>query len=356
MLRRALSRLTVSGFLILGFSASLPASAQSTSAVSPPPSAAASPLDATQPAAAPAPGGCDRICLTGILEQYLGALARHKPTTAPIASNVKFTENTVQIPLGEGLWLGVTEAPTTFRVSAIDTTAGQIGFYGLLKAWGAPTLVVIRLKVVNTKITEIEHLIARPLRPAALPNLITPRPGLIEDVAPRDRNSREALTHIATSYFDAIEQDNGTLTPFADECERHENGLQTTTNKVAPPLPPGAGPGSLAEAVGKISMLGCKAGIDSGVLSYITRVEPRRVLIVDEQKGLVFAFPMFVHRGDKQYIEIKGVPGVDRLPTSGLAASNLMAGEIFKIRNLKIYEIEALGVLLPYMSRTGWEE
>ena len=359
-MRRALA---VFGLLAIVFSASHPASAQSASTSPPasprpesPPASATSGLIESAPSGAAAiPGGCDRICLTGILEQYLGALARHQPTGAPLASNLKFTENTVKIPVGEGLWLGVTEAATTFRLSAIDASTGQIGFYGLLKAWGTPALVTIRLKVENSKITEAEHIVVRQLRPAAMPNLITPRAGLIEDVAPRERNSREAMTHIALSYFDAIEQDKGGLAPFADECERHENGLQTTTNKAPPPLPPGSGPGSLAEAVGKISMLGCKAGIDSGVLSYITRVEPRRILVVDEQKGLVFAFPMFVHRGDKQYIEIKGVPGVDRLPTSGLGASNLMAGEIFKIRNLKIYEIEAMGLLLPYMSGTGWE-
>jgi hypothetical protein len=241
-------------------------------------------------------------------------------------------------------------------MSAIDPASGQAGFYGLMKAWGTPALVAIRLKVVGGKIVEAEHIIARPLRAAAMTNLVTPRPGLIEDVAPRERNSREAMTHIALSYFDAVEKDKGELAPFADECERHENGVQTTTNKTQPALPTGAVPGSLAEALGKISMLGCKANIDSGVLSYITRVEPRRPLIVDEQKGLVFAFPMFVHRGDKPFIEIQGVPGVDRIPASGLGASNVMAGELFKIRNGKIYEIEGVGVALPYMSRTGWDE
>ena len=340
MLRRAIAVLSLG---LVCISASTLASAQTTA----PPSVTDS---------LGAPGTCDRTCLTGILELYLGALARHQPSGAPLAPNAKFTENTVKIPVGEGLWLGVTEPPTTFRVSVIDPTAGQVGFFGLLKAWGTPVLVAIRLKIQGDKIIEAEHIVARQIRPAAVTNLITPRAGLIEDVAPRERNSREAMNHIVLSYFDAVEQDKGALAPFADECERHENGIQTTTNKAPPALPPGSGPGSLADAVGKISMLGCKAGIDSGVLSYITRVEPRRPLIVDEQKGLVFAFPMFIHRGDKSSIEIKGVQGVDRIPISGLGASNLMAGEIFKIRNLKIYEIEAVGVLLPYMSRTGWED
>lgn len=326
------------------------ATAQTTPVAPAPVAAPATPV-ASAPAAS---GACDRICLSGILEQYLGALARHQPSAAPLADNIKFTENTVKIPVGEGLWLGVTEPVTTFRVSAVDPTSGQVGFYGLLKAWGTPALVAIRIKVQSGKITEAEHLVARPLRPAALANLVTPRPGLIEDVPPKERNSREAMAHIANSYFDAIEQDKGELAPFDDSCERHENGLQTTTNKTPPVLPAGAAPGSLAEALGKITMLGCKAGIDSQVLSYITRIQPRRPLVVDEQKGLVFAFPMFVHRGDVPHIDIQGVPGVDRIPSSGLGASNLMAGEIFKIRNSRIYEIEGVGIALPYLSGTGW--
>jgi hypothetical protein len=91
------------------------------------------------------------------------------------------------------------------------------------------------------------------------------------------------------------------------------------------------------------------------VLSYITRVDPRRPLIVDEQKGLVFAFPMFIHRGDVPYIDIKGVEGVDRIPASSLGASNLLAGEIFKIRKSQLFEIEGVGVPLPYLSATGWD-
>jgi hypothetical protein len=336
-----------------------PAIAQSTAQTSPvlPEPAAVpgeiAPAESPMPAA---PGGCDRICLTGILEQYIAALARHQPSTAPLAPDMKFTENTVKIPVGEGLWLGVNEPPTTFRLAAIDPTSGQIGFYGLFKAWGAPALAAIRLKVQNGKITEAEHIVARPLRRAAMVNLITPRAGLLDDVPPKERNSREAMVRVANLYFDAIEQDRGDIAPFADECQRHENGLQTTTNKPPTSMPPNAMPGSLGEAVLKIGMLGCKAGIDSGVLSYITRIQPRRPLVVDEQKGLVFAFPMFVHKGDVQSLEIKGVPGVDRIPSSGLGASNLMAGEIFKIRNSRIYEIEAVGVLLPYLTPSGWNE
>ena len=55
-------------------------------------------------------------------------------------------------------------------------------------------------------------------------NLQKPRPGLVEDVAPADRTPRDQMVDIGLSYYDALVGDDGTLAPFAEECERHENG------------------------------------------------------------------------------------------------------------------------------------
>jgi hypothetical protein len=51
--------------------------------------------------------------------------------------------------------------------------------------------------------------------------------------------------------------------------------------------------------------------------------------LVDEQKGLVYSFPMFQHRGAVHEIKIKGVPGVDVLHMNG-GTSNVQMAEIFK--------------------------
>lgn len=80
-----------------------------------------------------------------------------------------------------------------------------------------------------------------------------------------------------------------------------------------------------------LGTLTCTTQLSSGIMSFITRLWPRRLAIVDEQKGLVFAFPMFQHRGAVHDIQIKGVPGVDVVHMNG-GTSNLQAGEIFKIR------------------------
>ena len=75
----------------------------------------------------------------------------------------------------------------------------------------------------------------------------------------------------ALSYYTAIVASNGKAAPFADDCVRRENGMQTTGN------PPPAKPGGLPATMGA---MGCSAQLDTGVMSYITRIEPRRVEIV----------------------------------------------------------------------------
>jgi len=50
------------------------------------------------------------------------------------------------------------------------------------------------------------------------------RQTFLEQVAPADRVPREEMLKIANSYYEAIIQDNGKIAPFADECQRRENG------------------------------------------------------------------------------------------------------------------------------------
>jgi hypothetical protein len=293
---------------------------------------------------------CDHACLVKLADQYLAALVKHDPTGLALADNVKFTENTATLPVGDGLWVGASEAPTTFKIYAADPTSHQVAFYGLMKEFDRPILLALRLKVENGKITEIEHVVVREVRASALPNLTTPRPGLVETIAPAERSPREKMVRIANSYFEAIEHSDGSLAPFADDCARRENGLQTTTNKTPQAGPVGGQNGPMAI----VSTRGCRANIDTHILSYITNIRPRRLIVIDEERGIVFGFPMFNHRGAVRTVKIVGVPGVDSMPMTG-ATSTLQAAEIFAIRNGQIHEIEAMGYMLPYGSKTGWE-
>ena len=297
---------------------------------------------------------CDRACMIALTNQYLAALVKHDPSGLPLSKGVRFTENTAEIRIGDGLWVGASEAPTTFKIYAVDPESNQVGFYGVMKENKRPLIIALRLKVIDGEITEIEHVLARNIRADRMQNLITPRAAFLADVPPSERTPREDMINAANSYFEAIEHGNGELAPFAEDCERHENGGQTTHNATPVPWPVPMGSKEDDHAMAVLGTLTCTAQVDSQILSFITRLWPRRLGLVDEQKGLVYAFPMFQHRGVVHDIKIKGVPGVDVVHMNG-GTSNLQAGEIFKIRGGKIHEIEAMGVSLPYGTKSPWE-
>ncbi len=300
---------------------------------------------------------CDRVCLTGTMDRYLAALVRHDASGLPFDRDARFTENTMPLEIGkEGLWVSASEAPAGFRIDVVEAQTGAIGTMALMKAWGNPVLVSIRLKLTNGRITEIEHVITtNALRPASLANLAVPRPELLADVPASQRSDRQQLVNIADSYFEATEHAQGGLAPFAAHCVRHENGMQTTSNSPPRPWPVPLGSKQADEAMAYIGSLNCDAQLDTHVMDFIGRLWPRRYEVVDERKGLVFAFPMFQHPGMRAPVRIVGVPGVDSLPL-GRSSSNMQAGEIFKIVDGKIVSVEAMGAFLPYGARSGWDE
>ncbi|HEY4214009.1 MAG TPA: hypothetical protein VGM84_21220 [Steroidobacteraceae bacterium] len=314
----------------------------------------------TTASAAPAGGGvqpvCDRPCMTGMLDRYLAALVRHDPSGLPLNRDVKFTENTARLKVGsEGLWIAASEAPTGFHIYVIDVPNGQAGFYGVMKERNKPLIIALRLKIVNGQITEIEHVLARNLRPDAVKALATPRPEFVTALPAANRLPRAQMVNIADSYFEAIEHANGKLAPFADDCVRRENGGQTTHNAKPVPWPVPLGSKAADDAMAYLGTLSCSDQLDTHVMDFITRLWPRRHEIVDEELGIVFSFPMFQHRGGSGTMKVYHVPGVDSLPLGG-SNSNMQAGEIFKIDRGHIVGVEAMGAMLPYGTKSPWAD
>lgn len=318
-----------------------------------PPVAALLMLAAT--AAAASAANCDRACLSGLVDRWLVALPTHSATGLPLAHNVRFTEQGAAIPIGDGLFVSATAAPTTFKIVAVDPANGQIAAFTVMQQWNKPAVVAVRLKVENGEITEAQHVIAGSPAPSAMANLVTPRQAFLDDVPTSERTPRAGLLSAANGYFDAIEQDDGSLAPFAPDCARHENGMQTVNNKTPVPSPLDSISPQMAAAMAKIGALNCTEQVNAHFFQYITMIRPRLLLVVDEEKGIVFAFPRFVHRGDVRSMTIVGVPGVDTVPMN-FGPMDLQAAEVFKIRKGRIHEIEACGFLNAYMAPTGWED
>ncbi len=190
----------------------------------------------------------------------------------------------------------------------------------------------------------MEHLVARNLGERNLPNLKTPRPGLLAKLPAAQRASRPQLLDIGASYYEALDENNGRLAPFASDCARHENGMQTSSNS-APAMP---------GALGTLGTLGCAAQIDTGTFAYIDAIDHRRVEIADVETGLVFGLSHFHHSMAQKFVAIKGVPGVEKVDLD-INAFDFPAAHIYKITGGQIHEIEAMGFTAPYKSATGWE-
>jgi len=295
---------------------------------------------------------CDRACLIGIMDGYMNAIFKHDPKLVPpLAPDVRMTENTGQMDVGEGvLWRSKTE-PTTFNIYVADPVQGQVALQTRLKVQGRDTLAAIRLRIDRGKILEIEQLHAGGIAPQAIELLTTPRSVLTEDVPVGQRVSREVMFRVANSYFDALEGDSGKIGAFADDCVRHENGYRTVNNPApggrmmpGPQLPdPKTEQGKSQLA---FSMLTCSQQIDSKIFAYMKRIRPRRALIIDEQKQTVGTFPLFVHDGTRRGAAADAPPGM---------LQNLVTMETFSVRGGMIHHVEAAPfVTIPYGLGNGW--
>ena len=295
---------------------------------------------------------CDRTCLVGAMDGYINAIFRHDPKAVPrLAADIRMTENTGPREVGEGmLWRSKVE-PTSFKFYAADPLEGQVAMGARFQLQGRDTLVAVPLKIDRGKIQEIEQLWAGNSNAAAVPLLTTPVSWLTSDIPPAERTSREGLIRAANSYFDALEGDNGKIGAFADDCVRHENGYQTVNNPPpggrmmpTPALPdPHTEPGRNQI---QFSMLTRAQQIDTKTFAYMKRVRPRRALVVDEQRGLVATFPLFIHDSTRRGAPPDAPPGM---------LQNLVTMEVFGIRSGLIQHVEAFPfVTLPYGLGNGW--
>jgi hypothetical protein len=292
----------------------------------------------------PAAAACDQACLSGFVDQYLAALLKHDPSGLPVAADVKSTENTKPTPLGEGLWKTIKYIK--FRGETVgDPSTGQVTYWGAVEE-DHVSLLMLRLKIVDGKITEVESTVPHGSAPDAprtgfevmpdLQLLATIKPFLENEVPVSQRSSRQGLIAAANAYFDGIEHQPGNV-PFAPGCNRIENGQLTTNNPTnSEGLPP----------------LGCQEQFQAKLFTYVPRVRDRRFPVVDQARGLVVAQVVFDIPGSKTWIrDGKEVPA----PPAVANPRNNILNELFKVDKGQIQLIQAF--MLPnehYGTPTGW--
>jgi hypothetical protein len=299
-----------------------------------------------------ADAGLDRAALLKLADTYLAALVAHDLGKVPLAANVKVVENVKRIKPGEGLWKTATAAPTEFKIVVPDPVLQEVGGLVVMQNDGKPAQVGFRLKLVNGKIVEAEHMIVA-MRDANTPILQKPRPAIALEIPYEYADSHGRLIYIAKSYYDALDNNNGHLAPFAPDCERHENGMRTAPS--GGPSLGGGIPGAAPRPAGLSGMQDCTSQIDSGAFQYITTIDNRRVEIADTVTGLAIGFSHFRHPMTQKKFKITGSPDRQEADMTNQQAFDMPALHIYKIWGGQIHEIEAIGIVAPYNSPTGWE-
>jgi hypothetical protein len=317
-------------------------------------------------AGAASASSCDRACLEGFVDRFLDALVAHDPSRLPTTKLVRFTENGQTLALGDGVWRTIT-AKGTYKFYVADTAAGQVGFEGTMQEAGQPVIIAVRLKIEGQNISEIEMIVARGQMSQngahSLEKLGSPRRALVEALPPGERASRLDLIKTANKYFSGMQQNDGKAdySFFGDDCNRLENGMQTTNNMT--PFPglsssgtPRPAPSAKYDPAANPTMYSagwsCKDQFRSGLLHFVTRIRDRRYPIVDEERGVVWAFAFFDHSaGETRNFKTPTGKDVTAGPTTPFTWE---LAEIFKVRGGQLHEIEAVLLQSPYGQGSGW--
>ncbi|MGA0935309.1 MAG: hypothetical protein ACO3R5_09290 [Pseudohongiellaceae bacterium] len=299
---------------------------------------------------------CDRLCLLNTANTYLRALAENNPDAAPLADDVAFVENITRLQPGAGLWASATAVSASYRILIPDPRQHTIGIMTVVTHRSdndeASKLLAARLKLAGREIIEAEHLVGDIPPIVDMARLSKPRAAMVTEVAPAERMPYLELATIAASYYDGLNLSDGSLVPFAEDCERQENGMITGASYLGP------------EVFDQVDVNGnppppvatdCKGQMDSRRFAYIDSIDNRRVFAVDPVQGLVMSLSHFRQSMAKGPHRMMAADGTEVMWDEDREAYDLPAAHIFKITDGLIHEVEAVGIFVPYDADTGWE-
>ena len=309
---------------------------------------------------------CDRSCLNGFVDQFIDALVAHDPSRLAVTKFVKYTENGQHIELGDGFWRTAT-GKGSYKFYVDDPEAEEVGFEGTMQEAGHPVIVALRLKIENQRISEIEMIVARGGMAEGgatnLDKLGKPRAGFEEEIPAAERVSRLDLIKTANKYFSGMQKDDGKgdYSFFADDCNRLEDGMQTTNNMTpmggttsngTPRPAPSAKYDPSTNPTSYSAGWSCRDQFRSGLLHFVSLIRDRRYPIVDQEHGIVWAFGFFDHQaGDTRNFETPDGRPVTAGPTTPFTWE---IAEIFKVRHGQLHEIEAALTQGSYGMCSGW--
>jgi hypothetical protein len=261
---------------------------------------------------------CDRQCLSDVVTLYLDALVAHNPAALPAAGRIRFIEDSVEKKLGDGLWKTASKL-RPYRQDIIDVREQTAGAFVVVEEGTSPVLLVLRLTLVDKKITEAETMVTRNQREGLtfqIDALQKPNKAMTDEPERRDLDSRGEAIRIAEHYPAGLKAGSFVTadTPFSSDAYRSENGRLT------------AGPGCTFAA-------GCDNIKTQKITTFAGITD--RVGAVDEQFGIVL---------------IKMDLGAGSVPAAG---SSLVVWAAFKVYGGTIHAVEAVTKVMPLGTKPG---
>jgi len=284
----------------------------------------------------------DRAALYAALDTYLEALRAGDATRLRWASGARCSENNVRLAPGDGLWATLTGIGA-YDLRFADPERGQVGFFGSVIENRDESPFTLRLAVdPSGAVREAECLVVRAADSGIPfpPPVFADKPALNDVLPPSARAARAALIALADGYFSTLERNDGTLrTRFHPDCNRVENGVQTTNNPGLAFLPS--------------ARLSCEQQFRLGIYRYDDRLRARRYPLVDEERGLVLAGAFIDHCGRVGRYRLTDGTEVES-PVRRPHSFCLL--ELFRIRDGAIEQIEANFITVPYHMPSAWSD
>jgi hypothetical protein len=273
--------------------------------------------------AAQPPSGCDRECLRGTITRYLYALLKHDTSKLPLADNLRVTEDAIEKPLAKVSILNSVTSLRGYRQDFLDERAGVAGADVVVLESGAPLILVVRIKVVAKKITEIETVSTRTRAEGLsfnIDGLSAPSEEMNFVPRPEQLATREKAIEIAMHYPKGLNNADtfaAVGAPFTPDAYRLENG-------------------AVMAGAACVFTPTCK-NISTQSLAIFKRIGPvtTRLAAVDERLGIVWLRMAWNVRDT--------------------APDKLTVWEAFKVYDGQIHAVEAfMRILPPELANGGW--
>ena len=272
--------------------------------------------DSTPPEYAPQPDKCDAACLEANARAVMSAYPGNKWQDVNWTKKVAYSENSVGIRIGESVWRTATAVDSNPLVIA-DAATGKAVWIGRIEEHGQPAWAAMMVSAAGDKVGGIDALIRRKEygAPYAEPEAAPSYPALPQG----QRSSRKDMLAAVDRFYEAFAADNGSVpADLAANCQWKLNG----------------------QPVG-----GCAAPFAGRRLQPIEQVRDRKLLAVDEARGLVAVstyedFPAI----EQEFTATDGSTFGDSLPYP----RTQQVVELFRISGGKIDQVEAFTSELPY--------